>query len=999
MKPIVTCVVAGLQYLIHPQKLGSIQETINSDAIIPITLLTTDEVFGDLEGLLQLLDEYDDVFIPEFGSVLVEKPGQGNGSGLSSIDGPLARQVYHFDNIVGLSDDFSELPSGPYFLHGPNLHQAWRLYDDEFGAFTFGVIPDDVNQPEEFQVLSSLSLQGDFKSIPVPSRLYHPRPSLRKPLSGVRVSVSDFASLNGTGTTLSSRAWTSLYKSTSTATSDHARKLVDLGAIIVGKTKTSQLGAGVEWVDEQAPWNARGDGYQTLLGSSVGAAAGLLGYEWLQQSLGSDDNGATAQDGLYSIAPSLDNLSFDGLLKNSSYGNGRLFSRSLEDLLHLTTALLSTSSSENGIPSRVLFPVDLHTTMNESQRRLVDDFVSTLEKFHGIDVEKVNLGEVWAETRPSEAHREEMQVYMEDVNQYFENFHRKAFVEATPQFLWDAGEAVTTDEYQHHLQRLQIYRKWFHQHMMPLSATPNAEAVMILPCGTYDIRHRDEPATPPTTSRGVTPEHLASILGAPHLAVPFAQLPFQSRISGRTEYQPVCVSTLCARLFVNRCHRRPRISYCVVLCSSGRWARERRLSRCRWVDQGPSSCRHYSYCYSAPKPLPGSSSFTMAEPYNTPVPGSTPRATSPAPPVPLFSHPGSPLSPAKIAMASTTKPRVLHIGDPIKYNPETYERFSAQFDVVRPSTEERQRPEFIKALQERRWGDFQAIFRPFWGTGGEMGNWDAELVGLLPESVKVFASAGAGFDWADTKLLAERGIIYCNSGLAASDAVADFSIAMIISTFRQIPWCISSATSNDEADFQTCHRDVTAQAHNLRGQVIAFIGFGNIGQQIAARCHHGFGMDIHYYDVFPKPASITEPLKATSHDSLESLLANADCVILCTPAGDGALINQDTVKLFRRGSRFVNIARGSLVDEDALAGALEDGQISTAALDVHANEPKVHVGLLALAQKGRVMLTCHNAGGTVETHVGFEELSMRNIMAVLSGGDAISPVNLHFFKR
>ncbi|KAF4470671.1 d-mandelate dehydrogenase, partial [Fusarium albosuccineum] len=97
----------------------------------------------------------------------------------------------------------------------------------------------------------------------------------------------------------------------------------------------------------------------------------------------------------------------------------------------------------------------------------------------------------------------------------------------------------------------------------------------------------------------------------------------------------------------------------------------------------------------------------MAEPTNTPVPASTPRATSPAPPLPVFSHPGSPFSPTKLPMASS-KPRVLHIGDPIKYNPETYIRFVTQCEVVRPSAEERQRPEFIKALKERRWGDFQA---------------------------------------------------------------------------------------------------------------------------------------------------------------------------------------------------------------------------------------------------------------------------------------------------
>ncbi|KAF4970840.1 hypothetical protein FSARC_2206 [Fusarium sarcochroum] len=378
----------------------------------------------------------------------------------------------------------------------------------------------------------------------------------------------------------------------------------------------------------------------------------------------------------------------------------------------------------------------------------------------------------------------------------------------------------------------------------------------------------------------------------------------------------------------------------------------------------------------------------MAEPTNTPVPASTPRATSPAPPAPFFSHPGSPFNPTILSMASS-KPKVLHIGDPIKYNPETYLRFSIQCEIVRPSVEERQRPEFIKALKEKRWGDFDAILRPFWGTGGEMGKWDDELINLLPESVKVFASAGAGFDWADTQLLGER----------AAEAVADFAIVGIISTFRVLPWCISSALSGSEEVFNANHRDATMQSYNLRDQALGLIGFGNIGQQIAARARHGFGMDIHYYDVLPKPTAVVAPLRATHHETLDSLLARCDCVVLCTPAGNGTLINASTLPLFKRGSRFVNIARGSLVDEDALAVALQDGQLSSAALDVHANEPKVHPGLLHLAKQGRVLLTCHNAGGTVDTHKGFEELSMRNIMAVLSGGEAITPVNLQFVKK
>jgi len=110
-----------------------------------------------------------------------------------------------------------------------------------------------------------------------------------------------------------------------------------------------------------------------------------------------------------------------------------------------------------------------------------------------------------------------------------------------------------------------------------------------------------------------------------------------------------------------------------------------------------------------------------------------------------------------MASGTGSKPIVLHIGDPVRWNTELYAQFSKDFTVVRPSFEERQREEFIKGLKENRWGNFAAIFRPFWNTGGEMGRWDKELIPLVPQSCKIFASAGAGFDWADVDILAQRG--------------------------------------------------------------------------------------------------------------------------------------------------------------------------------------------------------------------------------------------------
>lgn len=292
-----------------------------------------------------------------------------------------------------------------------------------------------------------------------------------------------------------------------------------------------------------------------------------------------------------------------------------------------------------------------------------------------------------------------------------------------------------------------------------------------------------------------------------------------------------------------------------------------------------------------------------------------------------------------------------------------------------------------------------------------------------------------------TQLSSWPGIIYCNGGLAAAESVADFAVAMVISTFRQLPWVTSAAlvphlqtlpsspspsssSSAAEAAFRFSHTHTTAHARNPRNHVLGIIGLGKIGHLLARKLGNpSFGMHIHYHDVARKPAGDEASAYVSAfHATLPSLLAASDAVVLCTPARpDGApLMTRAALSHLRRGARFVNIARGSLVDEEALADALEAGVVGSAALDVHADEPRVHGRLLALAgtalaragpdggevdartgvgkNPARVMLTCHNAGGTVDTHIGFEELAMRNILAVLGGQEPITPVNLHFLN-
>ena len=104
-----------------------------------------------------------------------------------------------------------------------------------------------------------------------------------------------------------------------------------------------------------------------------------------------------------------------------------------------------------------------------------------------------------------------------------------------------------------------------------------------------------------------------------------------------------------------------------------------------------------------------------------------------------------------------SRPVILHLGEPIEHHKELYSRLQPQFDFRNPPASELERSAFINNLKEKTRGDFSAIMRPFWNTGGEMGRWDKEIIELLPATVKVYASAGAGYDWVDTKTLADHG--------------------------------------------------------------------------------------------------------------------------------------------------------------------------------------------------------------------------------------------------
>lgn len=157
-------------------------------------------------------------------------------------------------------------------------------------------------------------------------------------------------------------------------------------------------------------------------------------------------------------------------------------------------------------------------------------------------------------------------------------------------------------------------------------------------------------------------------------------------------------------------------------------------------------------------------------------------------------------------------------------------------------------------------------------------------------------------------------------------------------------------------------------------------------------------MKILYTDVVRKSRKTEEELQATFYETLEEMVSQCDAVVLATPSlpNSSYLINAATLSHFKKGSRFINIARGSLVDSNALADALESGHLFAAGLDVFEDEPNVNERLVRMQN---VELTCHNAGGAIETWIGFEELVIKNVEAVLTGKAPLTAVNSHLFPK
>lgn len=255
----------------------------------------------------------------------------------------------------------------------------------------------------------------------------------------------------------------------------------------------------------------------------------------------------------------------------------------------------------------------------------------------------------------------------------------------------------------------------------------------------------------------------------------------------------------------------------------------------------------------------------------------------------------------------------------------------------------------------------------------------ADLLAQLPK-VEIVAVNGIGTDAVDLAATRARGVAVTNTPGVLTDDVADLALTLLLAAARRLP------------ALDTFVRDGSWQAGKpikptraLRGKVCGIYGFGRIGQAIGERAQ-AFGMTLQYF----QPRAI-EGTPVPRADSLLALAEASDYLVVAAPgsAATHHTLNAAVLAALGPQGTLVNIARGSLVDEEALIAALGDGKLGMAALDVFADEPNVPA---ALRELDNVVLTPHIGSLTVETRHAMGQLVVDNLRAHFDGKPLLTPV-------
>ena len=265
-------------------------------------------------------------------------------------------------------------------------------------------------------------------------------------------------------------------------------------------------------------------------------------------------------------------------------------------------------------------------------------------------------------------------------------------------------------------------------------------------------------------------------------------------------------------------------------------------------------------------------------------------------------------------------------------------------------------------------------------TSGRTGV-NAELMAALP-NLGAVVNFGVGYDTTDVDAAAARGVGVSNTPDVLTDCVADTAVGLLIDALRQF----SASDRYVRAGRWPVDGNypLTRQVSNTR---VGIIGLGRIGSAIAKRLS-AFGCTISYHNRHEVQGS-----EYTYVGSPVELASGVDVLVVAAAGGTGTqkLVSGEVLDALGSRGYLINIARGSVVDEDALVAALVDGRLAGAGLDVFADEPNVPEALWTM---DNVVVLPHVASGTVETRAAMEDLTLRNLNSFLESGQLVTPVQM-----
>ena len=261
---------------------------------------------------------------------------------------------------------------------------------------------------------------------------------------------------------------------------------------------------------------------------------------------------------------------------------------------------------------------------------------------------------------------------------------------------------------------------------------------------------------------------------------------------------------------------------------------------------------------------------------------------------------------------------------------------------------------------------------------------DKQTIDKLPESIKIISNFAVGFGNIDLDAAKKKGIAVTNTPEVLSDATAEIGILLILGACRRATEGIEAAKEGGwkwSADYLI--------GKQLTGTRLGILGMGRIGQKIA-RIAKSLGMVIHYHN--RSKLNKDKEDGAIYHDNIKSLFSVSDVLSICCPATKETenMINKETVEHFPKGAIITNVARGDIIEDEALIDALTRRKIYAVGLDVYKNEPNLNPGYLKIKT---AFILPHLGSATKDTRIAMANLAIDNIDEFFKVGNCKNKVN------